>query len=128
MGLASVAALAAPLTLAACGADDAPPVALSADGTRGQERARAIGCTNCHSADGSKRQGPTFRGQWGKVVTLSGGRTATYDEAYVTESVRNPNAARRPGFTGAMTPYDQAKVSDADLALLMAYVRDLGAG
>lgn len=122
-----MAALGAPLALAACGADQAPPVALSAEGTQGQDRAKAIGCTTCHSADGSGRQGPTFRGQWGRPVPLAGGGTATYDAAYVTASVRDPKAERRSGFTGSMAAYDTSTVSDADLALLIAWIRDLGA-
>jgi cytochrome c oxidase subunit 2 len=116
------------VALAACGADDVAPVPLSADGTRGQEISRALGCNACHSADGSPRQGPTYRGQWGRTIDVGGGKTVVYDAAYVTESIRDPAALRRPAFTGTMTPVDQTRLSDSDLGAVIAYLRDLGAG
>jgi uncharacterized membrane protein len=53
------------------------------------------GCVACHSTDGSKRVGPTFRGlYWShrKVITDGTEREIVAKEEYVERSVRDPDA------------------------------------
>jgi cytochrome c oxidase subunit 2 len=62
------------------------------------------GCGACHSIDGSRLTGPTWLGLFGSQVHLADGRTVTADEAYLTESVVDPNAKIVLGFPGGVMP------------------------
>jgi cytochrome c oxidase subunit 2 len=62
------------------------------------------GCGACHSIDGSRLTGPTWQGLFGSQVHLSDGKTVTADEAYLTESVVDPNAKVVLGFPGGIMP------------------------
>ena len=53
------------------------------------------GCIACHSTDGSRLVGPSFRGVYGlmEVVTRDGAEhEITIDEDYLRRSIRQPNA------------------------------------
>lgn len=77
------------------------------------------GCNACHSTDGSKLVGPTFKGIWGRSEKTSGG-DVTVDLAYVTESIRSPNAKVVEGYPPAMPPRpDLTETEIESLALFM---------
>ena len=60
---------------------------------RGGKWAVDFGCVSCHSADGSGNlPGPTWAGLFGREETLADGSTVTVDEAYLHESIVNPNS------------------------------------
>jgi cytochrome c oxidase subunit 2 len=66
-------------------------------------------CTSCHSLDGSKIVGPSFKGLYGKqetVVTDGRERTVTADDEYIRRSIWEPNADLVIGFNpGLMISY-----------------------
>ncbi|MEN9798577.1 MAG: Cytochrome oxidase, cbb3-type, subunit, partial [Pseudomonadota bacterium] len=64
----------------------------------------AAGCNSCHSLDGAKVVGPTFKGLWGRKEKTSAGEVDV-DEAYVKESVLQPAAKIVEGYPPAMPPY-----------------------
>lgn len=74
------------------------------------------GCVACHSTDGSKKVGPTFRGlYWShrKVITNGTEREIVAKEEYIERSVRDPDADVVVGFPrGNMPRFD---LSAADL-------------
>jgi cytochrome c oxidase subunit 2 len=78
------------------GAADLPPA------ERGQSAANAAGCLECHSLDGSRLAGPTWQGLAGAQVTLQSGETITADEAYLFQSIVDPNAQIHEGFPPIM--------------------------
>ena len=49
----------------------------------------------CHSIDGSEGIGPTFKGIYGRTEKLSDGSTVTVDDAYMRESIRQPEREDR---------------------------------
>ena len=58
-------------------------------------------CSACHSTDGTKLIGPSFKGLWGRTQSVSrDGRseTVTVDEAYLRESIELPQAAIVKGY------------------------------
>jgi cytochrome c oxidase subunit 2 len=59
-------------------------------------------CTACHSLDGSEAPGPTFKGLFGSQRTLADGKTVIADEAYLRESIDNPEAKLVRGFEPTM--------------------------
>lgn len=120
--------LAAGGLLAACGDDgpSTPPVELSAAGERGKAVASDNGCTNCHTTDGSKSTGPTWKGLAGSQVELKGGETVTADEAYLRTAIVEARSETVDGYANIMPDY--GSLSDDEVADLIAYLQDLGEG
>jgi cytochrome c oxidase subunit 2 len=85
-----------------------------------------IGCFACHSLDGSKLVGPSFKGIWGAehtVVTGKETRKVTVDEDYIKRSIYDPNADVVEGFMkGLMITY-QGQLSEEDVASITEYLK-----
>jgi cytochrome c oxidase subunit 2 len=81
-------------------------------------------CSSCHLGNGQGR-GPALKGVYGKPVTLQSGETVTVDDAYLRESILNPQAKIVAGFQPAM-PTFQGLVTEEQLLQLIAYVKSLG--
>lgn len=84
--------------------------------------ARSLGCTSCHSIDGSRSEGPTWEGLYGSTVQLQDGTTVTADEDYIRRSIQDPGAQVPVGFQPSMPTLE---LSDADLEAMVAYIRSL---
>ncbi len=92
---------------------------------KGEQLIKSKGCIACHSVDGSKRVGPTFKGVFGskvKVKTDGKEREVTADVEYIKKSMTEPNADVVVGFPAAMPPQ---KLSDADMDAIIAYIKTL---
>lgn len=93
---------------------------------RGAELAQQLGCLGCHSVDGSRRVGPSFKGIYGqpRVVTRNGEKvTVNADTDYLAKAIREPSIEIVDGYPPAMPPYGQ--VSDADIQALLKWLEDL---
>ena len=86
-------------------------------------------CLTCHSQDGSKIIGPSFKGIYGEEVTVvnEAGETKTLkvDDDYIKRSIQNPNQEVVKGFNkGLMISYkDQLK--DEDIQHIIDYIKTL---
>jgi len=100
---------------------------LSADpAERGQKWSTTYGCNACHSVDGSPLVGPTWKGLYGRDVTFTDGTTATADDAYLLESIRNPNAKTVQGFAPGLMPQNIAeKMTDAQVQDVIEFIKTL---
>jgi cytochrome c oxidase subunit 2 len=86
------------------------------------------GCMACHSTDGSKIVGPTYLDLFGKqqVVTRDGADvTITADEEYIKRSILDPNAEIVKGYPKGLMQSYKGKISDADLAKIIEYLKSL---
>ncbi len=93
----------------------------------GEAISKSKGCVACHSADGSKLIGPSFKGVYGKsetVVTGGQERQVTIDDEYLTRSILTPTADLVKGFQPLM-PSQAGLVNDAEIKALIAYIRSL---
>jgi cytochrome c oxidase subunit 2 len=85
-----------------------------------------IGCFACHSLDGSKLVGPSFKGIYGttrKVKTGSESREVVADDAYIHNSIYNPNADVVDGFNkGLMLSY-QGQLSEDDVKQIIEFLK-----
>ncbi|MCE1198462.1 MAG: cytochrome c oxidase subunit II [Marinilabiliales bacterium] len=83
-------------------------------------------CLTCHSLDGSKIVGPSFKGLFGRkstVVTDAGEKEIVADEAYIRRSIEEPNAEVVKGYMkGLMQPY-KGKISEADLNTIVDFFK-----
>lgn len=94
------------------------------DAGRGERLFNEAGCRACHSLDGSKGVGPTWKGLWGSQVPLADGATALADEAYITESIREPSAKTHQGFSPNAMP-SFAYLNDGQIADLIEFIKTL---
>lgn len=82
------------------------------------------GCVACHSLDGTKRVGPSFLDAYGhEVETRDGGRVLV-DDAYIRESILEPNAVIVAGYEPVMTPY-AGQITDREIAAVTAWLKTL---
>jgi cytochrome c oxidase subunit 2 len=80
-------------------------------------------CITCHLGSAQAR-GPALTNVFGHEVTLQGGGKVIADEAYIRESILNPQAKVVNGFQPIM-PTFQGLVTEEQLLQLIAYVRSL---
>jgi cytochrome c oxidase subunit 2 len=97
-------------------AEDSPVAA-------GQKLFQDLICVTCHTP-GAQARGPILTGLWGKQIELQGGGKVTMDEAYIRESIVNPQAKVVAGYQPVM-PTFQGLVTEEQLLQLIAYVRSV---
>jgi cytochrome c oxidase subunit 2 len=93
---------------------------------KGQAYYKIKGCNSCHSVDGSRNVGPTWKNMWGHAVELSDGRTITVDADYVRESILTPAAKIVKGYPNQMQSFQGQLGKDNEiLEFLIAYMQHL---
>lgn len=90
----------------------------------GKQLAQEYACTTCHSTDGSRMVGPTWKGKFGSQEHLSDGSTVTVDENYIRESILEPNAKVVEGFPAVMNTY-QGQLNDEQINAIIEYIKTL---
>ena len=97
-------------------------------GFKGKQLVQVNGCIACHSVDGSKLIGPSFKGVYGhevSVVTDGKERKITADDEYIKRSIYEPNADVVKGFVqGQMISYKE-QLSDDEVAEIIEYLKTL---
>ncbi len=85
-------------------------------------------CLTCHSQDGSKIIGPSFKGIFGKTeIVLTDGveREIVIDSAYIARSIKDPNADIVQGYMkGLMVSYEGV-VTDEQIVDIIDYIKNL---
>jgi cytochrome c oxidase subunit 2 len=85
-----------------------------------------LGCASCHRA-GPGALGPNLAGVPGSQVKLVTGETVVADDAYLRESILNPQAKVVEGFQPVM-PVFKGLVSEEQIMQLIAYIKSLTPG
>lgn len=93
-----VASVVAVVALAACGADRSDTTITTGPGAQGQRIVNSSGCVACHGVGGVGGMGPAWKGLYMSEVQLDDGTTVVADEQYLTRSITEPSAQRRPGY------------------------------
>jgi cytochrome c oxidase subunit 2 len=87
------------------------------------------GCTSCHTIDGGKSAGPTWKGLWGSEKKLANGQTVKVDAEYIKESIINPGAKVVEGFGNMMPAYqigkEKGQIDEEQLNNLIKYIETL---
>lgn len=92
----------------------------------GQALFQTLGCASCHGANGEGGRGPALAALFGTETTLQTGEKVRVDDAYVRESILNPQAQIVAGF-GPIMPTFQGQVSEDQLVQLLAFIKSLSA-
>lgn len=110
-------------TLFAAGVAVAAPGPPSA--VRGQAVLEKKGCVACHSTDGTRRVGPSFRELFAskrRVVTGGAPREVVADDEYIARSLSDPDADLAEGFPRTMPRFD---LPPDDVASIVLALRDM---
>jgi len=104
------------------------PVISDKPGALGLRIVQKNGCLACHSLDGSKIVGPTWKGLFGTqetVVTKGVERQITVDSAYVINSIYNPNDDIVKGYKkGLMLSYKN-ELKEEDIKEIIDFMKTL---
>jgi mono/diheme cytochrome c family protein len=123
--------------VAACAGLEKPPANCSVSAAagptlpglagQGQKLFASLGCQACHTTDGTKSTGPSFKGLYGRMTQLTTGQSVTADPAYLLESIRDPDKEIVKGYApGIMSSaIKPGSVSVADAKALIAFIKTL---
>jgi len=90
----------------------------------GAQLFQQLGCTGCHGQTASP-VAPTLNGLFGQTVSLTTGESVIADEAYLRESILQPQAKIVAGYQPIMPSY-QGRVTDEQLTALIEYIKSVG--
>lgn len=85
-------------------------------------------CNACHSTDGTKLIGPGFQDLWGRTSTVSingATKVVEIDEAYVRESIVEPQLAIVQGYEQVPMANFSAVLTEDQLSNLIDYLKEL---
>jgi cytochrome c oxidase subunit 2 len=91
----------------------------------GRKLYTSLGCQGCHTLDGTPSAGPTFKGLAGSERKLDDGKTVTADDAYLLESITDPDKQIVAGFQGGVmsSVIKPGQVSQTDAQSLIAFIK-----
>jgi len=99
-----------------------------ADNSLGLKVLQKNGCIACHSVDGTKSVGPTFKKLYGStidVTTAGASRKVKVDDAYIESSITDPNKDIAAGFPQGVLKSYKGIIKDNDIKLVSEYLKTL---
>jgi cytochrome c oxidase subunit 2 len=91
---------------------------------QGEKLFQQFGCSTCHLLDQQGRC-PTLRGLYNKPVQLADGATVVADDAYIRQSILDPNAKITASFEPNVMPVFKGQLSEENVIQLVAYIKSL---
>lgn len=88
------------------------------------KRLYTIQCASCHSIDGSKNTGPSWKDAFGKTETFTDGTSGVVDDAYVRESIYEPAKKLVAGYGPQMASF-KGILSEDDVAAIIEYMKTI---
>lgn len=85
---------------------------------------RTKACYTCHTTDGSRLVGPSFKALWGSQQEMMDGQKVMVDENYVRESVMDPMKKIVKGYPPSM-PVFRGQLNDEEVNQIIAYLKTL---
>ncbi len=102
--------------------------AAATPGAEGLQILRMNGCIACHSLDGSKLVGPSYKGIWGHEVEVEKGgqkQTLLVDAEYIRNSIYNPDEEIVVGYSKGLMRSYQGELTDEDIDKIIVYLESL---
>jgi len=92
----------------------------------GETLYKTLGCASCHSLDGSTIVGPSFKGVYGKkitVITEGKPRTLVVDDAYLRDSVRSPAKDVVENFPKGVMPNLSDQIDEKQMNAIITFIK-----
>lgn len=106
------------------GEDSVAVTSTASPAERGKDLYSQRGCLACHSVDGKKMIGPSFKNLYGATETLEDGSSVEVDENYLRESIYEPQAKMVKGYAPSM-PSFKGILSEDEVTALIEYIKTL---
>ncbi len=101
----------------------------SAPGAEGLAILKNRGCNACHTSDGSKLVGPSYLNLLfeGKHIVVRDGKEVevTVDEAYIKNSIYDPNSEITKGYPKGLMQSYKGVVTEDEIAKIIEYLKSL---
>ena len=81
-------------------------------------------CIACHSIDGSRMTGPTWKGIYGSSSALANGQNTIVDDTYIRESILKPQTKIVKGYEPAM-PSFAGQLKEREIEGIIEYYKTL---
>ena len=97
--------------------------------SKGHKLIEKNGCIGCHTIDGSKLVGPTFKGLYGSeriVITNGKERKIIADSSYIKQSIYNPDADVVKDFNKGMMQSYTEKLKNNEVTDIIDYLKTIG--
>lgn len=104
------------------------PVVAATPALEGKQLVQRYGCNACHSADGSRIIGPSYKGIFGEesvVITSGQERTIVIDEEYIRKSIYEPNADIVKGYNQGLMQTYTGQITEDEIEKIIEYIRTL---
>lgn len=85
-------------------------------------------CAQCHTVDGTRLTGPTWKDLYGSTQAMTDGSQMLVDETFVHNFVRAPQAhipVGNPPYPPAMPPFPPDVLKDTDVDLIIDYMKSI---
>ena len=91
---------------------------------------QSTGCLACHSIDGNKLVGPSFKGLYGSQRTVTEGNSeinVTVDDAYIVRSIYDPDIQIVSGYQKGLMKSYRDLLTEENLRTITEYIKTLEA-
>ncbi|HTN66313.1 MAG TPA: c-type cytochrome, partial [Burkholderiaceae bacterium] len=119
------AALAGAARPAVAAATPAATAAAVDPAKHGASLAQEYGCMSCHSSGKQRLVGPGWGGLYGIQEKLASGAAVPVDDAYLAESIREPDAKIVAGYPAGVMPAYASLLKADEVDAVVAYIRSL---
>lgn len=89
---------------------------------KGELLMQTKGCIACHTTDGTKKIGPSYKGLYGSEAVLQDGTKVKVDENYIRESIEMPQAKIVQGYPPVM-PTFKGQITEQELISIIEYIK-----
>ncbi len=83
---------------------------------------KSRGCIQCHSLDGVPKNGPSFKGLFGRERKFTDGTSIVADANYIRNSILEPQSKIVVGFRPIM-PTFKGQLTDQDISAIIAFIK-----
>ena len=83
---------------------------------------RSRGCIQCHSLDGTPKNGPTFKGLFGSERKFTDGTSTIAKDNYIRQSILEPQSKIVDGFRPIM-PTFKGQLTDQDITAIIEFIK-----
>ncbi|WP_299465442.1 cytochrome c, partial [uncultured Gimesia sp.] len=83
---------------------------------------KSRGCIQCHSLDGVPKNGPSFKGLFGRERKFTDGTATIADANYIRNSILEPQSKIVAGFRPIM-PTFKGQLTDQDISAIIAFIK-----
>jgi cytochrome c oxidase subunit 2 len=93
---------------------------------KGRDLYASKACIGCHTLDGSRGVGPSFKALFGREEAMDDGQKVKIDETYIRESILDPQKKIVASFPKpSPMPTFAGQLSDDDIAALIEFIKSV---